>query len=494
MISANKLVSVNPGVIGAGGNPLSLNAVIMSQSLLIPYGTVPAFGEPSAVSAYFGASSAEYAAALTYFQGPDNSTVKPGNLYFAPYAAAALAGWMQTGSFAGVTLVQLQAIAAGTLTLTVDGTPMTSSSINLSAASSFSNAATLIAAAFTGTGHPGVAWDAVRSVFVFTSTTTGASSQISVGTGAIATALKTTLATGAVVSPGGIIDTPTLAMDRVKAVTQNWVTFLTMWEPDLATKQLFAAWSEAQNQRFGYIAWDTDAQAIVSGSTTCFGAVAKTLAYNTVTCVYNTLALAVLTASCAASVDFGATNGRATLAYRGQSGLAPTVTDGTIADILLANGYSFYGIYATANQAFNLVQNGNMAGRWLWFDTFIGEIQLNSQMQLACMSLFQNVKSIPYNENGYSLIRAALADPIRAALNFGTIRAGVVLSAAQIAAVEAAAGLSGVGQIMQQQGYFLQIKDPGTVVRGQRGSPIINLWYCDGGAVQKISISSVAVL
>ena len=44
----------------------------------------------------------------------------------------------------GLGLAQLQAIAAGTLTVTVDGVAHTSSSINLSAATSFSNAAEML--------------------------------------------------------------------------------------------------------------------------------------------------------------------------------------------------------------------------------------------------------------------------------------------------------------------------------------------------------------
>ena len=48
--------------------------------------------------------------------------------------------------------------------------------------------------------------------------------------------------------------------------------------------------------------------------------------------------------------------------------------------------------------------------------------------------------------------------------------------------------------IIEQQGYYLQILDPGAQVRGNRGTPVINFWYTDGGAVQKITIASIDIL
>ena len=45
------------------------------------------------------------------------------------------------------------------------------------------------------------------------------------------------------------------------------------------------------------------------------------------------------------------------------------------------------------------------------------------------MSLLTSVKSIPYNNAGYALLRAACMDPILAAVNAGVIQPGVPLSA-----------------------------------------------------------------
>lgn len=490
MIPASDIVTVNPGVIDSGGNPLALNGVILSQSDYIPTNSVQSFASPGAVSDYFGPSSTEYALAQTYFLGFDNSTIKPGRLFFAPYVETARAAWLQSGALTGMTLAQLQALS-GVLTITVDGVAKTSSTINLATSTSFTDAADDIAAGFTA--GPTVTWDAVKSVFIFTSGTTGDASTITVATGTLSAGLKLTTATGAIMSQGSAVDTPATAMDGVKALTQNWVTFMTTWEPLIADKTLFAEWSNAQNQRYLYVCWDTDAQAIVNGSTSNFGYLAKSLEYDGVTCVYNTVDLAAFVLGTIAAIDFSRTNGRITLKFKAQSGFTPTVTDLQIADNLRDNGYNFYGSWATANDQFNGFAEGSMSGKWKWIDTFVDQVYLNSQFQLALMSLLFAVKSIPYNQDGYSLIRAAMIDPIQQGLNFGSIRTGVTLSASQKAQVNSAAGRDVSGDI-ENQGYYLQILDPGAQVRGNRGTPITNFWFTDGGAIHRINVASVDIL
>lgn len=490
-IPASDIVVVNPGVVGSGGNPLALNGVILSTNTLLPTAAVRSFASPDAVKAFFGAASAEYAIAQVYFLGFDNSTIKPGTLYFSPYVNTARAAWLQSGNLSAMSLTDLQALS-GVLTVTIDGVAKTSSSINLATASSFSDAATKIDAGFVS-GDVAVTWNPVNSTFLFTSPTTGAASTMSVATGTLSAGLMLTSATGAILSQGADADTPATAMDAVKAATQNWVDFMTMWEPVIEDKEAFAVWTNAQNQRFMYVCWDTDAQAIVNGSTTCFGAIAKSLQYDGVVPVYNTKDLAAFMLGTVASIDFSRLNGRITSAFKSQSGFVPTVTDQQIAANLLENGYSFYGAYATANDQFNFLYNGQMSGKWSWVDTFVDQVYLNAQFQLALLSLLTTVKSIPYNESGYSLIRAAMIDPISQALNFGSIRTGITMSAQQKAVVNQAAGLD-VSTIIEQQGYYLQILDPGAQVRGNRGTPVINFWYTDGGAVQKINVASIDIM
>lgn len=503
-IPASQIATVNPGVLAAGGSNLVLNGLFLTQNLLMPTGEVLSFASTSAVEAFFGPGSAEAAAAAIYFAGYNNSSLKPSAMLFAPYNAAARAAWLQSGSLANMTLTQLQALT-GVLTVDFDGSPLTSATINLSSATSFSNAASLILAGFTDPGFT-VAWDATQGAFIFTGSVTGATSTIVYITGSLAAGLNLTLATGATLSQGAVIDTPGSAMTNAYEASQNWETMVTLFEPALANKELFAAWFTAQNDEFLWLAWDSDTQASVANASEPFGVVALAAKYNGVACIGgdpaavpagNTLAaivenIAIFVSGAIASINFAQTNGRTALAFLAQSGLIPSCTALQTSVNLLANGYSFYGSYATRNNGFVFFYNGNIPGTFSWIDTFINDAWMQDQFQVALMTLATTAGSIPYNSAGYGLVRAALQSPIQAALNFGAIRPGVTLSALQIAEANAQAGLN-ISVPLQNQGWYLQVADPGATVRGQRGTPIINFWYTDGGSIQKFTMASIDI-
>lgn len=504
-IPAKKLVNVIPGVIGAGGAALALTGMMLTANTAVPAGSVSSFADATSVSNFFGATSDEATLAAVYFNGYDNSTQKPGALLFAQYPTAPVAGYLRGASLASMTLTQLQATPAGTMTVTVDGVSKTSSSINLSSATSFSNAATIIASAFTS--GPSVTFDAQRQAFVITSNTTGAASSVSFASGAVATALLLTQVTGAVTSAGAAAATPAAFMTALLGKALNWAGFMTVFEPILADKIAFATWASQQNNRFVYAAWDTDVTATQSGNTTSFGPQLNTLALSgtvALTADQNVAALqgttmqalarplAALTLGYLASLDFGRTNGRTTFAYRGQAGLLAGVTDSSVGDNLIANGYNFYGNYATSSQQFMLMQPGSVSGRFAWLDSYANEIWLNAALQQALLSFLSAIGSVPYNADGYTQIETVMQTPINAALNFGAIRQGVTLSGSQIVQVNSSSGKV-IDTVLSSRGWYVQIKDPGAQVRGQRQSPSITLWYCDGGSIQQLTMASLLV-
>lgn len=504
-IPASKLVRVNPGVIGTTGASLVLSAMILTTSTAVPIGSVAQFADAAGVSAYFGPTSTEFTLASIYFAGYNNSTTKPGALLFSQYPTGTVSAYLRGGSVGGMTIAQLQAIPAGTLSVTVDGTLKTSASINLATATSFSNAASLISAGFTG--GPTVTYDPLRSAFVVTSTTTGASSTITFASSALAAPLNLTAATGAVLSQGAVAYTPAAAMTAIVKTTLNWASFMTTFEPILADKIDFGKWCAQQDNRFVYVAWDTDVNATSAFNTTCFGAqvIAQSLTGSVpvsgdpaaataagVTLASMVLPLAAFVIGAIASVDFSRTNGRVTFAYRSGPGIVATVTDSTVADILDANGYNFYGDYATSSQKFQFLQPGSVGGPFTWLDSYINQIWLNSQLQQALMNLLAGVGSLPYNQDGYSQIDSACAEPIRLALLFGAIRTNTSLSAQQASQVNSMAGRQ-IDQVLATRGWYLQIADPGQQIRVNRGSPIITLFYMDGGSVQAITMASILV-
>lgn len=486
-IPVAQIVQVNPGVLSASGAAVDINGLLLTHSTYPPIGTVPGFASPTDVGTYFGTASQEFALATIYFNGYDNSTAKPGMLYFAQYPAAPVAAYLRGGSLASMTLAQLQALT-GSLSVTIDGVVKTAASVVLSAATSFSSAAAIIATALSVP----VTYDSIKSAFVIGSSTSGVTSTIGFASGTISAGLALTSAAGAVTSQGAIAGVQSTFMEALVRITQNWATFTTTWEPALADKLLFSAWANGKGDRFAYVGYDSDVNAGVSGNTTSWG---YNLLLNNSSGsipIFGDATHAIFAMGWAASLDFDRLNGRATLAFRAQSGLVASVTDSTIAASLIANGYNFYGAYATAKDGYTFMYPGLVSGKWKWADSFINEIWLNANLQKAMVDLLVAVGSIPYNADGYAMVEAACLDPISTAVNFGAIRVGTTLSAAQIVQIQNAVG-SNVSQAIINKGYYLQIMPAPAAIRAARSSPSMTLYYADGGSIQKLTLASIEI-
>ncbi len=574
-IPAKELVDVIPNVLNAGGSALDLNGLLLTNSIRVPINTVQTFATAADVADFFGGSSQEADNATVYFNGFDNSNVKPGSVLFTQYNAVDVAAYLRSGDIgAQYTLDELKALASGNVTISIDGYSRTGSAIDLSAASSYSNAASIIQTALnltlptlfsvtgsiagttltvtavgsgnvsvgasvtgnsaigyvteflSGTGGTGtykmsatqtvssatlvgkptaaaVAYDSVSGAFTIASGIVGDISTIGFATGTMSAPLLLTSATGATLSQGADASSPDTFMDNILELTQNWATFMTLFDPDVSgftNKQAFADWANGQENRFMYVCWDTDQSPRTSNPATGSLGFALQQADTSGTYLISSLTtdtttgpeMAAFACGIAASLDFNQTNGRTTFAYRSQTGLVPSVTSASQASNLVANGYNFYGAYATANQRFIFMQDGQVSGPFEWADSYIDQIWLNNQFQLALMELLANARSIPYNPAGYSMIETACADVINQAGNFGIFRPGVTLSQSQRAAVNNAAGVN-IADTLQTRGWFLQVKDASPQVRAARGSPPCTFWYVDGQSVQKITLASIEV-
>lgn len=344
-----------------------------------------------------------------------------------------------------------------------------------------------------------VSFDSVSGSFFITSGTIGAQSTAAFATGTLAASLLLTSATGGILSQGSAAELPGTFMNGVIQQTQNWATFMTAFDPDggsgNAQKQLFSAWTNSTDDQFAYSCWDTDITPTESSNaSSSLGQILKANNSSGTILTYEPSDLyhAAFVCGMIASIDFSAQNGRITLFGKTQSGLVAGVTNATVAANLLANGYSFVGAYATANQQFVIYNNGSISGPFKWANTYVNQIWLNSQCQLALMDLFTAINSVPFNAAGAQLIRSALLQPIKQGVTFGAIRAGVVLSSTQIANVNNAAGFD-VATTLQNIGWYLLIKPASPQVRAARGPWAITLWYCDGGDVQTITLSSIEV-
>ncbi|HVN43475.1 MAG TPA: DUF3383 domain-containing protein [Steroidobacteraceae bacterium] len=502
-IPASAFVDVIPSVLAAGAPDLTMSAVFLDNSgdTSIPIGTVQEFPSYAAVAAWFGANSIEAQMANVYFAGYNGCEVLPTQLFFVQYNTAAVGAYIRGGALTGLTLTQLQAFN-GVLTITIDGVNHVSANINLATATSFTNAAALIQAGLLA-GTPSSAatctYDALRNAFVVKSSTTGGASTIAFPTtDAFVTNLLLTQATGAVLSQGAAAAVPATLMNSIVAQTTDWATFTTVQDPDAGAeggpiKQAFATWNAGQNASYLYVAYDSAATPSNGADPACFAELVDSLTgTDPLWSATQGALVAAFHCSIPASINYQAAGGRTTFAYRSSPVLSPDITSLTVYQNLKANQYNAYCDVATRTAAFQWLQPGQVSGAWAWLDSYINQIYWNSVFQNDFAELLSQTPAIPYTAAGYNLIREALNPDIQAMGAFGAWVPGVELSGSQQVAVNTAAGLT-IAPILQSQGWYLQITDPGAAARATRSSPIVTFWYCDGGSIQQINMASIDV-
>lgn len=488
-IPASQIVNISSRVISAGGTDLEITGLFLTSNPLCPHPTPLSFSSSTAVSAYFGTASSEYAAAVKYFLGYDNSFKKPRKIHFARLALTEISGALIGGQ--AQNMATLKGISNGTLTITIDGEEKTANTLNFADATTQSDVAQVVASALDGVT---VAYNSNLNAFVITSKTNGNSSAVSVATGTAADALGLSVNAGATVSAGSDALTPSQNMDSIKAQTQNWASFTTLDAVSADNVLAFGAWANDQQGEYLYCPYtDNVADTIPSNSTNLPNRL-KAANYEGVLLTFGTINHAILPVTIGACIDWDRVNAMPTYAFRVQSGLTPSVDDEITAVNLLKMNCNFYGRYATRNDEFIEYYEGRMSGGIFGFaDAFIGNLWLHNTLQVAIMSGLQKIGRVGYHDRGYTNIRAWCADPITRAKKNGVIDAGVELDEAQKATL-----FNEIGQDVSDEiftnGYYLLIADPGAQARVNRDTPQLGLWYTYGGSVHRVNLPVTAVL
>jgi len=384
----------------------------------------------------------------------------------------------------GQTLSGASITGSPLITAQITGTPGSTGTYRISGAQQH-----VVSEAMTGIATaPTVTFDSVSGSFVVSSGVTGAPSTSAFATGTLAASLLLTSATGAVLSQGAAAATPATFMAGIIAQTTNWASLFTAFDPDGGTgntqKLAFAAWTNSVAPRYVYLGWDTDltpGQSVPASSS--FGyEITTTLGYSGTVPLYEPTDFnhAAFLSGAIAAINFNKAGGRVSFAYLTQTGLAASVTDITTAVNLggnpqalgsFGNGYNFVGAFATANQGFVNYQRGTISGPYKWLDSYVNQIWLTNQFQLAAYEYMTQVGAFPYTPAGYANFEIAMQDAIQAGLSFGAYSAGVKLSSTEITEINTAAGAN-IASTLQTQGWYLQVKDPGATVRASRGSPL----------------------
>lgn len=497
-IPAKYLVAVTPRTITAGVSGLETNGMVLTKSERIP-ADQPAliFTSASTVSDYFGPEADETMFAQQYFTGLTNSQRAPKRLIFGRRVDAEAAAWIRGGA-TGAKLADLKAVKNGDFTIKINGSEKTVSSVDLSSATSLSDVATKVATAITGvTG----AYDSNSGTFTFTTETKGESASVeyaaapSAGTD-LATMLGLTKASGAILSQGAAARTIAADLDTIIAVTANWSQFTTLWEVTEAEEaDAFAAWADIDDD-YVYVFWSSDknmTDQLTQADTIAAGLVDK---YNVVMSVYaEDFSTAAFCVAYPATIKWDQYQGMKVIFGKAASGLETTVVTESVAAALDAIRVSYVGSFATRNDQFTFANRGALsADTYGFYDVLIGSIWLRSNLQTSIMNGFASVNRVPYNERGYTIIRAWCQDPINAALNVGVIDAGITLSESQKAQILQETGDENAASDIQTKGFYLFVQDPGATARANRESPVMGLYYAYAGSVQRVELPVTSVL
>ena len=493
-IPADYIVSVNPRVIYGGSGQLVMSGLLLTDNPLCTFPQLLSFPSADAVGSYFGVDSKEYALATNYFLGYDNSFRKPEKLYFARRGSIAM-GASIIGAEISATYGDFQSIADGSFKISLNGTEQTYTGLDFTKIESLSDVARVIQnAIIVNVPNSTVVYSSVTKGFVITNGSTGATSTISYVTAGkegtdISAMLGMTENSGAVISTGSDSMTPVQAMTNVIENTKNWVSFTCVDGMTSDEIMGFAQWTSSQGVSFLFSAYVSESAATAQSVRNAI----ETAQYSGTSVVYGTAEYAVFIMAEAASIDWNRRQGVINFAFKSQSGLAAVVTDGAEASNLEAAGVNYYGRWATRNPEFVFLYNGTVSGKYKWLDAYVNAIWLRSAVQISCMDGLKMAARVPYNDDGYTQISAWLQDPINTAIFNGCIDAGVKLSEKQKAELYIEAG-EDISEALFTEGYFYKVEDPGAVVRAERGTPIINLWYTYGGSVNKLNIPLTAFM
>ena len=297
---------------------------------------------------------------------------------------------------------------------------------------------------------------------------------------------------GGVAATSGTISTD---LDTALSANGSWNCVTTAYELDLADKKLFAQWIGNQNCSYYGTLFDTDTEATTDSSTTAFGAWLAAQSINGVTVVYKDPNAAALCLGWAASLPFATALGRRSLFGIQNDNVTPSVTDGATANILTANGYNFYSDYAQGGTDFNFFVSGTVSGKFLWADSYVNQIWLNSNLTTDLVNLLLDSGQIPYNTRGDSLVSTAVQSTIDQALSFGAIQTGITLTTSQKQQINNATGNTSAADAVVNYGYYLKpnVSSSTPEQRVARTGATALLYYSDGQSLQSISLNSYEV-
>ena len=525
-IPAKELVQINPRILSGGSGALNFNGLFLTNSIQAQTNTLLTFNSSSEVANYFGYDSQQHKAATVYFNGYDNSLTKPSQCYFFRHlkkdAPAFVRGKSTTDEAA--LLKNIKQVTNGTLKLDLGAFNCTIEGLSFERVRALSDAAQYIQDTINDLGTTiadGQNYDAWALAKVEYSSLTKAF-QITAGeaaaeigfneiSGSLADVLGWSKETNAIISKGAKACSYRETLDNVRNHTGNFVTYTTVEEiTALDDAQSLAEWANAaynDGEQFLFCFFTSDSSLdatnhaledskvgsakvgnakVVNTQSGCdIVALFLDKAYQGVCGIYGGVEYAAFIMGITASLDWNQPNSVITYAFKSQAGLSSNVRDIATAKELAKLKLNYIGDFACRNDNFTLSMHGMMFGAHKWIDSYINSTWLNNALQTAILSGFKNTPRVPYNETGYTAIKAWCSDVLAKAKINGVISTGVTLSDAQRNQLEREANSTEICNNLETNGYHLSISAD-AMARANRDTPAAQMWYTDAGAVHKL--------
>lgn len=491
-------------------NAKSFAGLALSTSPYIPTSNpILQFTNLDDVGAFFGTSSTEYASARKYFASCVTAINFPPYIYFGLLTPSATSAILFGGSLTNptATLTALQAITSGNLTVVLNGTSYATTAINLSSATSLSNAAILIETAIA-TAHPAIStdfsidYDGVRNRFTFSNLmTSGASNTtnyFSSSSGNLATLLQMNQATNAVISNGSDAKTLTQNLTDLKGdFTDQFSIFFVDSDAggDTPAKNLeLAQWVSDQGDKYWSLVWSNEIALESLTDTTSVWYLITQAGINNCSIfdevLYNNSDRVSAASGIFASVDLTQPNSAITLAWKQQDGLLPSVVNTSVAAILGQKGINYYGkvAFTGAPLTQDFFYPGAITGKWVFVDNLVGAVWIAYQCQFEVADVFLSVGQVPIDPDGQGQVRSALHTALEGSKANGIIATGLTFDTATSIEIKTTFGIDSIE--LTNNGYAILNTLPPAGLRKLRVSSPWYVLYTKGSAYQFLPINT----
>lgn len=450
-ISIERYVSITSGVAGAQAvAQRELIGLRFSTSPKVPVGAHVVVANADDALDYFGAASDEYKFAAQYFgyisPAPASSADK---LRFAAHVDVARPARIY-GEDVATTLGELQAITAGSLTITLAGVTETISAIDLSAQISFagivSELTTKISAVFPGSS---VDFDALSGTFNLTTASTG-TAKITVTSTALSELLG--WGAGAILSPGSDALSPLESLQAAEQVTDSFGSF--SFGATLTTAEIveLAQYNASMSLKYMYLQSVTTATA-QAVSAAVLGIPSVGLVLNATAGEFKeSIPQAIM-----AATNYSLRSATVNYMYRRVGGLTADVTTDAGANLYDGLRVNYYGETANAGQKIAFFQRGFLCGATtdaLDMGVHANEQWLKAYLTARLLSLQLGLGKIPANNEGRGYVLAQVTDAANLAKFNGTILPGKTLTTAQQIATTQITGDADAWRDVQINGYW----------------------------------------